>query len=118
MEPAIEIDFRGMPPAQHVRDAIARHLRELEARFGRITGGSVVLMSPTAHHRSGGLYEVTIHLLLPDEREVNVGRTSSRDERYADVEFAVNDAFKRARRQLQDQVRRMQGHRGSGKQEG
>jgi ribosome-associated translation inhibitor RaiA len=107
MGPPIEIDFRGMPPAQHVRDTIAKHLSELETRFGRITGGNVVLMSPGAHYRSGGPYEVTIHLLLPDGHEVNVGRTSSADERHADVEFAVNDAFKRARRQLQDRIRRI-----------
>jgi phage shock protein A len=31
------------------------------------------------------------------------------DQRHADVNFAINDAFKRARR-LQDQVRRLQGH--------
>ena len=32
------------------------------------------------------------------------------DQRHADVNFAINDAFKRARRRLQDQVRRLQGH--------
>lgn len=65
MGPSIEIDFRGMPPAQHVRDTIAKHLNELETRFGGITGGNVVLMSPGAHHRSGGPYEVTILCCYP-----------------------------------------------------
>jgi cold shock CspA family protein len=31
------------------------------------------------------------------------------DERQADLSFAINDAFKHARRRLQDHVRRMQG---------
>jgi len=31
------------------------------------------------------------------------------NERHADVRFALNDAFKHARRQLQDRVRRVQG---------
>jgi hypothetical protein len=44
---------------------------------------------------SPGLYHVTIRLLLPQGREVDVGRTPSRDERHADPSFAVNDAFKR-----------------------
>jgi len=47
---------------------------------------------------------------LPEGREVNVGRTPTVDERYADLTFAVDNAFKRARRQLQDQARRLAGH--------
>jgi hypothetical protein len=61
--------------------------------------------------------KITIHLSLPDGREVNIGRTPQNDERYADIDYALNDAFKRARRQLQDEVRKMQGlvkhHEGS-----
>jgi cold shock CspA family protein len=48
-------------------------------------------------------------LALPNGREVNVARTAQQDERYTDVDFAINDTFKGARRRLQDHVRRMQG---------
>jgi len=40
---------------------------------------------------------------------VNVERTPPADERHSDLSFALNDAFKHARRQLQDRVRRAQG---------
>src|SRR5579862_1100462 len=110
METPVQVDFRGMQPTQHLRDAIARGISEIESRFGRVTAGRVVLKSPSAHHRTGGLYEVTIHLALPDGREVAIGRTASADARHADIDFALNDAFKRARRRLEAQVRRMQGH--------
>jgi cold shock CspA family protein len=40
---------------------------------------------------------------------VNVERTPPADDRHSDLTFAINDAFKHARRQLQDQVRRAQG---------
>ena len=36
-------------------------------------------------------------------------RTPTADERHSDLTFAINDAFKRARRRLQDQARRLQG---------
>ncbi len=42
-------------------------------------------------------------------REANVARTPPQDERHADLTFAVDDAFRRAGRKLQDRVRRMQG---------
>ena len=46
-----------------------------------------------------------LRLELPDGREVNVERTPTADERHADLTFAIDDAFKHARQQLQDQVR-------------
>lgn len=58
---------------------------------------------------TGGLYGVNIRLALPQGRAIEIGRTPKADERHADVNFAINDAFKRARRRLQDQVRRMRG---------
>jgi hypothetical protein len=39
-----------------------------------------------------------IRLALPDGCEVNVERTPSADERYADLDFALDNAIKRARR--------------------
>jgi cold shock CspA family protein/ribosome-associated translation inhibitor RaiA len=109
MQTPVEIDFQGMRGNAEVRASIERHVAELETRFGRITACRVVLKAPGGHHQTGGLFEVNIHLALPDGREVNVGRTAKADERHADLAFAVSDAFKRARRQLQDQVRRMDG---------
>ena len=110
MQTPVEIEFRGMNTVEPMRSAIAQHVADLESCFGRLTAGRVVVRSPGGHHRDGGVYEVSIQLSLPDGREVAIGRTSAADKRLADLAFAVNHAFKRARRRLQDQVRRMQGH--------
>jgi cold shock CspA family protein/ribosome-associated translation inhibitor RaiA len=109
METPLQIDFQGMDATPEVRAAVARHVAQLEQRFGRITAGRVVLKAPGGHHRTGGLYEINVHLALPDGREVNIDRTPQNDERYADLNFALNDAFKRARRRLQDEVRKLEG---------
>ncbi len=109
METPLQIDFQGMDAKQDIRAAIAKHVAQLEERFGRVTAGRVVLKAPGGHHRTGGLYEINVRLALPEGREVNIGRTPQNDERYSDLNFALNDAFKRARRQLQDQVRKLQG---------
>jgi cold shock CspA family protein len=109
METPVRIDFQGMDAKLEIRAAITKHVAQLEDRFGRVTAGRVVLKAPGGRHRTGGLYEINIRLALPEGREVNIGRTPQNDERYSDVNFALNDAFKRARRQLQDQVRKLQG---------
>ena len=108
MQTPIEIDFQGMDARPDLRSAIAEHVSELERQYGRATACRVALKAPGGHHRSGGLYEVNIRLALPNGRGVNVDRTAPADERHSDLTFAINDAFKRARRQLQDQVSRMQ----------
>jgi cold shock CspA family protein/ribosome-associated translation inhibitor RaiA len=109
MQTSTEIDFQGMAGSPEIQSAIAKHVAELEQRYGRITACRVVLKAPGGHHNTGGLYEVNIRLALPNGQDVNVGRTAQDDERHSDLTFALNDAFKRARRRLQDHVRRLQG---------
>lgn len=109
METPVQIDFQGIEASRMARESIEKHVAELEQRFGRVTACRVVLKGPGGHHQTGGLYEVNIRLALPDGREVDVSRTPKADERHSDLAFAINDAFKRARRRLQDAVRRMQG---------
>jgi cold shock CspA family protein/ribosome-associated translation inhibitor RaiA len=109
MQTPLQVDFQGVPKTPQIKDAIEKHVAQLEQRYGRVTSCRVALRAPGGHHQNGGLYEVNIQLALPNGREVNIGRTAPADERHADLTFAINDAFKRARRRLQDNVRRLQG---------
>jgi ribosome-associated translation inhibitor RaiA len=109
METAVQIAFEGMKAGDGVRESITAHVAKLEQRFGRITACHVSIVGPGEHHKSSGHYQVRIRLVLPDGREVNADRSPTADQRLADLPFAINDAFHRARRQLQDRVREMQG---------
>lgn len=109
MQTPVEIDYQGMRARSELQASIEQHVAELEQRFGRVTACRVVVKAPGGHHLTGGLFEVNIRLALPNGREVNVDRTAQADERHADLTFAIADAFKRARRQLQDQARRLRG---------
>jgi cold shock CspA family protein/ribosome-associated translation inhibitor RaiA len=109
MESPVKIEFRDMPESAAVREAVEQHVAKLEERYGRVTTGRVVVKGPGERHRTSGHYEINIRLALPDGKEINVERTPPADQRYADPSFALNNAFKRARRQLQDKARRLQG---------
>jgi cold shock CspA family protein/ribosome-associated translation inhibitor RaiA len=109
MQTPIEMEFQEMAASPAVQELVADHVKKLEQRYGRITACRVVVKGPGNRHQTGGLYDVHIRLALPDGREVNIGRTPTADERHSDLPFAVNDAFKRARRRLQDNARRMEG---------
>ncbi len=108
MKTPVQIDFQNHTAAESQRSAIARHLAELERMFGGIIAGRVVVEGPSKHHRTGGSIGINIRLKLPGGKEVDVSRTPDADERHADFDFALGDAFRRAQRQLRDRVERMQ----------
>jgi cold shock CspA family protein len=109
MQTQLKVDFHGAATSKALQDKIVEHVDDLERLFGRLTACHVSLEPPGHHQRKGGLYHVGIHLTLPDGREVNVGMPPRADKRHAEVLFALNDSFRRARRQLQDRVRQMRG---------
>jgi cold shock CspA family protein/ribosome-associated translation inhibitor RaiA len=106
METPAEIEFTGMEPLAEVRAEIDRHIGQLEKRFGRITSCRVAVRGDGK--RNGSRYEVRIHLALPNHKDVSVDYSRPADQRSTEIRTALNDAFKRARRQLQDRVRRME----------
>jgi cold shock CspA family protein/ribosome-associated translation inhibitor RaiA len=110
METPVQIDFQGFVPTETQKAAVRQHVELFEKKFDRIISGRIVVKGPGDHRHTGGLYEINIRLRLPTGKEVDVSRTPGADERYSDFDFALNDTFKRARRQLQDRVRRLQGN--------
>ena len=111
METPPKLEFQGFEPSSHVRELIERNVQKFEKRSGRITRCSVTVRGPGAHHRLGEPFGVTIHIALPNNLEVSVGRISKGlDRRHAEIGFAINDAFRRALRQLGDKTRKLQGN--------
>lgn len=109
MQTPVEIEYQQMAASPALQELVDEHVRKLEERYGRITACRIVVKGPGNRHQTGGQYDINIRLALPDGREVNIGRTPKADERHAELAFAVNDAFKRARRRLQDSARRLEG---------
>lgn len=109
MQTPVEIEFQEMAASPAIQETLAGLVEKLEQRYGRITACRIVVKGPGNRHQTGGLYDINIRMALPDGREVNIGRTPKADERHADLSFAINDAFKRARRRLQDNARRIAG---------
>jgi len=104
-----QVEFQGMDSSPELRERALEWIGKLETRFGRITSCRVVIKAPGERHKTGGLYEVNVELALPDGRNVTAARTPPADERFQNAKFALDEAFKRARRRLQDQARRLRG---------
>lgn len=109
MQTPLQLDFHGIDASPDTRRVIEERVQELEQRFGRMVACRVVVTGPGERHRSGGLFDVRVHITLPNGKEITVDRLDQGDERLASINFALGHAFDRARRRLQDQARRLQG---------
>jgi len=107
MHTPLRITFQNTPSSAAIRQLIEEQVEHLEQFFGRMTACHIVFKIPDGNHRSSGLYEVTVHIKMPGGTTVDIDRTPSLDERFADPQFAVTDAFRRARRRLQDRAKVM-----------
>lgn len=109
MESPLQLEVHGIKSTDHVRDMVEKNLLKIEKRFGRATACRVVVRAPNGHHQSGDPFGVNVRITLPAGREINVGHTPQNDDRLTDLDFAINDAFKRALRQLGDEAELMKG---------
>jgi ribosome-associated translation inhibitor RaiA len=108
MQKPLGITFRGMTPSAAVETAIERWVARLELSYGRIQRCSVVIEQPHHHHRQGNHFHVHVDVTVPG-REIAVSREPARGIDHEDVYVAVADAFRAARRQLQDHARIQRG---------
>ncbi|WP_242347034.1 HPF/RaiA family ribosome-associated protein [Anaeromyxobacter terrae] len=109
MQKPIEIGWRNVTPSQAVATLIQAEAARLERASDRIVGCTVMLEAPSRHHRhSGGQYRVRLEVSIPRGRIV-VGRNPTATETHEDLYAVVKQAFREARRQLEDRVRRLDG---------
>lgn len=104
-----QIAFEGFEPAEHVRSRVSSEIEKLEEFFQDITSCRVVVKATPGRRQHGDLYEVSIHLVLPGGREVVANRHPAANHAHEDVLVTIRDAFKAARRQLQDEARKLRG---------
>lgn len=87
---------------------IRRRADVLHHYYDRIVDCSVTVSAPHHHHHSGFRYSVGIRISVPG-RQLVVSQDNDTNAAYEDPYAAVHDAFKRARRQIQDFARIQRG---------
>ena len=108
MQLPVDITFRGMEPTPSVEGAIERWADRLVLMFERIQRCSVVVEVPHRSSRQGQTFHIRIELAVP-EKTIAVSRDPGRDHAHEDVYVAISDAFRAARRQLQEHAEILRG---------
>lgn len=105
------IEFAGVEGSRRLRIAIEEQIARLAQRYDAIESCHVVATGPQAGKRPG-LFELEIRLTLADGRVLVIGRTRGIKEQYSDIDFAIWDTFRRARRRARDHLRGRSGKAG------
>jgi ribosomal subunit interface protein len=109
MQRPIRITFKEMEPSDAVETCVQEHAAKLEKFYDPIIHCHVVVEAPDRHSIHGGLYGIHIDITVPGD-EVVVSHQGPKDQAHEDVYVALRDAFRAARRQLQDVARKKRGH--------
>jgi ribosomal subunit interface protein len=101
----LQITFRGIQHSDAVEAYVRKRAEKLETFSLRITGCHVAVEAPHRHQQGGRHYRVRVDLTVPGD-EVVVSHAPDEDPNNEDVYAAVDEAFDRVGRRLEDHVRR------------
>lgn len=106
----VQITFRNMASSAALEERIRTLVEKLERFSGQITRCQIVVDAPHhGHHEQGGLFDFRIDISVP-RKEIIIGRAHTRNPAHENAYVALRDAFRAARRQLQDyeRIRRLE----------
>ena len=102
MQTTLQVAFEGLAHSDAVEDRIRDEARKLEQFKHDITAMRVVVSRPEHRHQKGDAYHVRIHITVPRATDIAISREPGEHGAHDDVYVSIRDAFKAARRQLQD----------------
>jgi cold shock CspA family protein len=100
----LSITYRDMESTPALDGFVHRWAAKLEHVYDRIERCQVMIERPHQHHHRGQRVHVRVTLAVPGN-DIVVSRDHALDGAHEDVYVAIRDAFRAARRQLEDHVR-------------
>jgi ribosome-associated translation inhibitor RaiA len=101
MQTPLQIRFHGASVSEAVEGDVRRWVTDLEKVFPRLVSCHVTIELPHRHREQGRVWRVQVDVGIPGGHVI-AGRTAGGDPSHQDVHVAVRDAFRAARRQLED----------------
>lgn len=108
MDVPLQITCTNVEPTEAIERNIREKAAKLERYYPKIVSCRVVIEASHKRHHKGNLYHVSINIGVPNG-EIVVNRESGKDHSHEDLYVAIRDAFRAARRQLEDYARLQRG---------
>ena len=105
----VQIQFKNLDTSEALETRIRAKAEKLRQFYPGMGSCRVTVERLHRHHHQGNHFHVRIDVKTPGHNLV-AGRQPYPNHSYADVYVALRDAFQAMRRQLEDLVRKQQGH--------
>lgn len=105
MQLPLQITFRNVDRSPALEARIRELAMRLEKFSAQIVRCHVIVETTPHHHHQGGLYDFHIDITLPDA-EIAIRKAHPIDHAHEDPYVALRDAFRAARRKLEDYERK------------
>ncbi|MGC1379426.1 MAG: HPF/RaiA family ribosome-associated protein [Candidatus Baltobacteraceae bacterium] len=119
----VQITYRGVDPSDALSRLIRKEAAKLDKFFDGIVSCRVLVERQYGHHRSGSPFHVRLNIAVPgaelaiaaepslrtpplDDEPKRLHKSDEIDAIYRDPELTVRDAFRRAKRRVQEYARR------------
>lgn len=109
MQSPLQLSFENIGHSDTIEARVRDEADKLEQFYDRITSMRVVVARPQHRHHKGDIYQIRIHITVPGAADIAISREPAATGAHEDVNVTIRDAFKAARRQLQDLARQRQG---------
>ena len=100
----LQITWKQIDPSESLDEAIRSNYEKLHRYYDHIMGGRVVVSTADGHKRKGDRFHLRVEIDVPDG-EILVTSHPGANQAHEDLYVVIRDAFKEARRQLQDFAR-------------
>jgi ribosome-associated translation inhibitor RaiA len=110
MQVPLKITFQDIAHSDAVEARLREEASKLEQFYDRIVSLQIVVGRPQHRHHKGDTFHVKLLLEIPGAADIIISRDPAATGAHEDVFVTIRDAFKAARRQLQDLARKRQGH--------
>jgi ribosome-associated translation inhibitor RaiA len=102
------VSFHNLAPSPSLEAEARQEAAALDKVFDRIVSCRVTIEAPPQHHHKGPVYRVRVEVSVPGKHLV-VSRAPADHAEHADAHLALRDAFRAARRQLEEHARQVRG---------
>ncbi len=109
MQVPLQVTFENIEHSDAVEARIGADWKKLEPFSHGVTSARAVIGRPQHRHHKGDSYRVRIHLTVAGAADIVVNRDPDVTDDHDDVYLTIRDAFKIARRQLEDLATKRQG---------
>jgi cold shock CspA family protein len=105
----LKITFQDIGHSDAIEARLREEAKKVEKLYDRITSMQVVVARPQHRHHKGDTFHIKLYLAIPGAADIVITREPAATGAHEDIYVTIRDAFKAARRQLQDLTRKRQG---------